>query len=100
MKQVASNVISWRKKGKHLPRFMRDFHDQKDLFKTMHDLTIQEENKISWIDGHIYVIDMFLWFMARFGYTLQKTKTRLDFEGIEETIKSNIEHRAELFLNQ
>lgn len=28
----------WLESGNYLPKFMRDFHDQKDLFKSMHYL--------------------------------------------------------------
>lgn len=68
----------WRSKGRHLPAFMRDFHDQKDLFKLM-DATAQFQNKDlreysrhpDWIKAMTYTIDIFLWTMARYGYTLQ-----------------------------
>lgn len=28
----------WRREGQYLPEFMRDFHDQKDLFKALQDV--------------------------------------------------------------
>ena len=37
----------------------------------------------SWVIGHIYVVDKFLHFMARFGYTLQKTRVRDKYEDTE-----------------
>jgi hypothetical protein len=69
----------WLESGKYLPDRMRDFHDQKDLFKSMHYL--QQDNEggeytPSWVNGHVYIIDRFLWFMASRGYTLQKTRTK------------------------
>ena len=76
---VMSNLITWLQSGKHLPEPMRDFHDQKDLFKSMHYLQQDNEgveNNPSWVNGHIYIIDFFLWFMASRGYTLQKTRTK------------------------
>ena len=101
MKEIDPKITEWRKKSQHLPKFMRDFHDQKDLFKMIHELTIIEPealNKvISWMDGHIYVIDVFLWAMARFGYTLQKTSKKLDFEDIHETIESQNGVRRQSF---
>lgn len=60
---------------KLLPDVMRDFHDQKDLFKAMFDhYSANPENKIpvNWVDGHIFTLDFFLWFMAQHGYRLQK----------------------------
>ncbi|HBE9089627.1 TPA: hypothetical protein KNG84_001649, partial [Serratia fonticola] len=29
-------LAKWLKSGEYLPAFMRDFHDQKDIFKAMH----------------------------------------------------------------
>lgn len=93
----SSKVQQWRDSGKHLPEFLRDFHDQKDLFKTIHETTRVENHsyckEISWITGQCYVIDIFLWAMARYGYTLQKTRTRLPFEDLEETKRAALEAR-------
>ncbi len=101
MKQIDSRIIEWRKKTQHLPMFMRDFHDQKDLFKMIHELTITESDtireEITWSEGHIYTIDTFLWAMARFGYTLQKTGKKLDFEDIKEVIEFQREERGRKF---
>lgn len=101
MKQVNPKITEWRKKAQHLPMFMRDFHDQKDLFKMIHELTIIEHDpirrEITWVDGQIYTIDIFLWAMARFGYTLQKTNKKLDFEDIQETIEFQREERGRKF---
>lgn len=32
------NIQHWRESGLYLPEFMRDFHDQKDLFKALQDV--------------------------------------------------------------
>jgi len=76
------NVQQWLESGEYLPEILRDFHDQKNLFKSMHYL-LQDaegaEDKPSFVQGQIYVIDWFLWFMAKRGYTLQKTRKKLDF---------------------
>lgn len=73
-----NDLQKYLESGKHLPEKMRDFHDQKDLFKSMHHLYQDKDNAPvqSWIDGHIYIIDWFLWFMASRGYTLQKTRKK------------------------
>ena len=76
---------------------MRDFHDQKDLFKAMHEIITDCSDKISWLDGHIYIIDTFLWFMARYGYTLQKTRTNIEFRDINEDIEMSKERKNKLF---
>ena len=80
----------WREDGKHLPKFLKDFHDQKDFFKFLHESLKIEEHElakyINWQAGHGYIIDCFLWHCAKFGYTLQKNKSNQEFENIEETI--------------
>lgn len=76
----------WRESGAYLPKFLRDFHDQKDLFKNIHTFVAVDKHEyckdINWAVGHCYVIDIFLWYMARKGYTLQKSRQRLEFESI------------------
>lgn len=79
-----SSLQRYLESGEHLPKPMRDFHDQKDLFESMHHL-FQDSEHIdmpSWVIGHQYIIDWFLWFMASRGYTLQKTrKKNVEFKG-------------------
>jgi hypothetical protein len=73
---------AWLKSGEYLPDFMRDFHDQKDLFKTMHSLYRDNERAHEmphWCAGHEYVVDWFLWYMASRGYTLQKSRKKIQF---------------------
>jgi hypothetical protein len=66
---------------------LRDFHDQKDLFKAISQVW-PDGQKISWVDGQIYVIDIFLRFMAMHGYTLQKTRFKnQQFADIDKTIR-------------
>lgn len=74
---------AWLDSQKHLPVFMRDFHDQKDLFKAIHDLYSSNETHRempNWIQSHMYTIDWFLWYMASRGYTLQKCRAKQDFK--------------------
>lgn len=84
------DIDAWLERGEYLPKVMRDFHDQKDIFKAIHDI-VQErpDGKIKrpdWITGHCYVVDVFLWFMARRGYTLQRTKRRGNFRDLEADV--------------
>lgn len=76
---------------------MRDFHDQKDLFKSIYELYGNKpENKIppNWVDSHVFTMDFFLWFMAIHGYKLQKfTSRRFEQFDIHETIKEMMEKR-------
>lgn len=90
-------IKAWVKKQKHLPPFMRDFHDQKDLFKTIGSTPHPIKGDISWIDGHCYTIDKFLWVMAFHGYTLQKCRAKKPFQDIHEAITERREKESEAF---
>lgn len=100
-------ISEWLKKGNYLPGFMRDFHDQKDLFKAIHDTVDvkghQYAGTIDWATGHCYVVDIFLWFMAKRGYTLQKSRERFPFKDIQESVSASKKIReqclAEIFKN-
>lgn len=74
---------------RYLPEVMRDFHDAKEIFKTMHHVSGWNEKEgwardISWMDGQIYVVDLFLHFMARHGYTLQRSRAKVEFHDLDE----------------
>lgn len=96
-----SGFKEWRGESKHLPEFMRDFHEQKDLFKSMLNyFNNADEMPVSWVDGHVFTIDWFLWFMAAHGYTLQKTRSKIDdFHDLNKTIESARKARSESFAN-
>lgn len=89
MSEKDDELQAWLETGKHLPEMMRDFHDQKDLFKAMHSIYEGDENdnqwddNPNWRDGQIYTIDWFLWYMAGRGYTLQKNRKKLQFREFE-----------------
>lgn len=62
--------------GKHMPEFMRDFHDQKDLFKTIDAWAKQgADYYVDWVRAQIYTCDIFLRYMALRGYTLQRDRS-------------------------
>lgn len=86
------NLDQWMKDGKYLPPTMRDFHDQKDIFKAVHDIIMVEKHEyakdVSWVAGQCYVIDIFLWFMAKRGYTLQRSRARLPFRSLEADVQA------------
>lgn len=89
--------IKWRDAGKHLPRLMRDFHDQKHIFKRIQWLVNQSKKQepddiyLNYLPefniNMIYTIDFFLWFMAARGYTLQKSRKKFNFIKIEDSLK-------------
>ena len=73
----------------YLPPFLRDFHAQKRLFKAIHNHyreRIQEDrllDGLNWVMAHTYVIDLFLWFMALHGYTLQRSRAKEEFYDLD-----------------
>lgn len=100
-----NTVQEYLESGMYLPPFMRDFHDQKDVFKFLDDVRERSIKKnggsymagMSWVDSQIYTIDIFLWVMARHGYTLQRSRKKLPFSDIEQTIEAeNVRRRKEM----
>lgn len=96
------DVDAWLKRGEYLPEVLRDFHDQKNIFKAIHQMTQVEEHdyckEVTWIAGHCYVIDIFLWWMARRGYTLQRTHRRGNFRDLIEDVTEQTEKRGAAFM--
>ncbi|MBL4838148.1 MAG: hypothetical protein JKY34_11290 [Kordiimonadaceae bacterium] len=68
----------WIENAKYLPPVMSDFHDCKDVFKTMvpNLANYRKSNPnipdVSWVDMHCLTVDVFLFFMAMHGYKLQR----------------------------
>lgn len=97
-----SNRRVWLKSGEYLPPELRDFHTQKDLFKSIHDQYRLDEPKdhrdpINWIQAHIYTVDQFLWFMAEHGYTLQRSRKRVEFCDLQATLRHHENLRFDAF---
>lgn len=96
-----NTVQEYLESGMYLPSFMRDFHDQKDVFKFLDDVRERSVKKnggsymadMTFIDAQVYTIDIFLWVMARHGYTLQRSRKKLPFSDIDQTISSENERR-------
>ncbi|KQP02494.1 hypothetical protein [Pseudorhodoferax sp. Leaf265] len=93
----------WLKSGKYLPEPLRDFHDQKDVFKAIHATVNVEGHEyaktVDWVAGQCYVIDIFLWWMAKRGYTLQKTRTRLQFRDLGQDVAAANELRTKRLID-
>ena len=91
----------WLKSGSYLPAPLRDFHDSKDVFKTMHTLIAIEKNdyakSVSWVTGQCYVIDVFLWLMARRGWTMQRSRAKVEFNHLGVEIEAVKRHEAAEF---
>ena len=109
------NLDEFMTDGNYLPDFMRDFHDCKRVFKRIDEMvqarresnieankTLPDMGLVNWVDAHIYVVDFFLWYMAKRGYTLQKcrknVKGLLDLEqDLKDFDKREAESMAEFF---
>ena len=83
-----SKISKWLEDDKHLPEFLRDFHDQKDVFKLIDKTWPQKDPNhcVDWVRAHVYVIDRFLRFMALCGYTLQRTRVQAEFSDLGAAI--------------
>jgi hypothetical protein len=79
------------KSHEYLPPFLRDFHDQKDIFKCC-----GSTDETNWVQGSIYVMDRFLWFMAKHGYVLQKSRAEVPFVSLKETVATLHEKELEV----
>lgn len=84
------DVKLWRKSARHLPKQLRDFHQQKELFKAIELAYGQAKfpggQTLSWTSAHIYALDHFLWFLAAHGYTLQKARAGIAFSELSDTL--------------
>ena len=90
----------WLKTPQYLPPVLRDFHDQKDIFKAIHEAVNVEGHgyckQVNWIAGQCYVIDIFLWWMAKRGYTLQRSRKRgVEFRSLEDDVAALNARRQE-----
>lgn len=90
---VSLKIENYRKEYCFLPEFMKDFHDQKILFRYIRSVIDHSEkdhilNVVDDYSAHIYIIDYFLYIMAKYGYTLQKSRMKFDFEDINESLKN------------
>lgn len=91
----------WREAKEYLPDWMRDFHDQKELFKKLlrtdppKDLSFNYLEGLNPVNTHIFVVDYFLWILAAHGYTLQKTKRKDDYNDIHAYLRKAYDERIE-----
>ena len=101
---MSKALDEWMTAGKYLPEPLRDFHDQKEVFKAMHDTqkpaspldAIAGHYSLDFVTGQCYVIDRFLWFMARRGYTLQRSRANIPFRDLAADVKAATERRDAL----
>jgi len=70
---------------------MKDFHDQKLLFKWLAFIQKTSDHipnyHINWVEAHVFVVDVFLYCLAKHGWTLQRNKSDLPFKDITERLQ-------------
>ena len=86
--------------GKYLPEFIEDFHDQKTLFKRLDKIVGSRSDAytkdINWTAAQVYTVDIFLWFMAKHGYTLQRSRKQVPFHNIHKDLNAFESAQSEL----
>lgn len=100
------DLNDWLNSGAYLPVEIRDFHDQKDVFKAIGEMLARYQAKapnhhvaikeVSWIDLQMLTIDVFLWFMAMHGYTLQQCRQNVEFRDLATRVKEAKDREAQL----
>ncbi|GBR02136.1 hypothetical protein ACFFGF_04955 [Asaia lannensis] len=93
----------WLNSQQYLPREIRDFHDQKSLFKFVDKTRLANVDRnngsymsgMNWVDSMVYTGDVFLWVMAQHGYTLQKSRKKFDFPDLKEALAREDEVRRQ-----
>lgn len=95
-----AELQKWREEQKHLPEFMRDFHNCKRLFRGIGEFIVLEGDhpakEVNWRQAHCYTIDVFLWFMARHGFTLQRSRSRHAFESLDDLLEELDRERRQI----
>lgn len=95
------SIDTWLKSGRHLPKPLRTFEAQRDVFKAIDGLVeVRPQDMIrrpNWVEAQVYVIDIFLWFMARRGYTLQRTRHVGEFRDLEADVGQFVRQRQAQF---
>ena len=80
----------------YLPDPLKDFHDQKDVFKAIWDCymsKIEESDGayiykgLNWCNAQCFVIDKFLHFMATHGWKMQRWRKGMEYHDLDETIE-------------
>lgn len=78
---------------------LEDFHDQKLFFRYLmnwqSNTPIDQLKQHTWVSQHIFIIDVFLPFMEKMGYKLQKIRNKKDAVDIDEVVSYQYEKEGE-----
>lgn len=111
------SLEDWLKSGLYLPPILRSADNQGELFRFLdrvqeNGITRYKQNHqtteeaarqfyVPSIAAHIYVIDIFLWMLAKFGYTLQQTRYAVEpLYDLETNLKAWREERQAVFAEE
>lgn len=96
MSATEDDLTAWMKSGEYLPPALRDFREQKDVFKAVHELVERARagndthvGALSWTQAHVYTVDFFLWYMARRGFTLQRSRKPLPYRDLSADVSES-----------
>lgn len=81
------NLKTYLAEGNYLPNPLDDFHECKVVFRLIKTFTQSPLLKeVGWSTAHVYTVDVFLWFLAKHGYTLQVNRKKLEFKSIDSEV--------------
>lgn len=85
--------------GLHLPDFLKDFHDQKDLFKYLGEIKSRKPPIAAegWVYDQIFTIDYFLWILGQCGWTLQRSRRPIEFYNLPASVAEHREKQVRIF---
>lgn len=90
----SKNIEKYLKDFLYLPREIRDFHFQKDLFKLISEYS---NIGVSYIKSQIYATDYFGHCLVYTGLVLRKSKKQLSFESIFDKVYDARDSRNKQF---
>ena len=92
----AKNLSSFRESLKYLPDLFPDFDKGRDYFKMIHGFNNSERYNsekifkiVNFRDGQILIVDWVLWFLAMFGYKLQRSRKKYIFLNYDEDLEKD-----------
>lgn len=92
----SKNIEKYLKDFLYLPREIRDFHFQKDLFKLISE---QSSLNVPYVKGQTYATDYFGHCLVYTGLVLRKSKKQLSFEPIFDKVYDARDARNKAFVS-
>ena len=100
-KKAPRTVAEWLRAEEHLPYFLKDFHDQKVVFRELEEWGRNPSRpalyEVPAVCAQLYVMDVLLPWLAHHGYTVQRTRARLPFYNLSDTLRASRERFSARF---